>query len=59
MDLPEELTTPVRTRLKSEAGLSDSGIEEIMNGLNANTPINWNLLLNKELKATENHETND
>jgi hypothetical protein len=28
MDLPEELTTPVRNRLKSEAGLSDLGIQE-------------------------------
>ena len=53
MDLPEELTTPVRNRLKSEASLSDSCVEEIINGLNANSPINWNLLLNKELKATE------
>lgn len=59
MDLPEELTTPVRNRLKSEAGLSDPGIQEIINGLNANSPINWNLLLNKELKATENHEADD
>ena len=59
MDLPEELTSPVRTRLKCEAGLSGSGIEDIINGLNANSPINWNLILNKELKATENHETND
>lgn len=59
MDLPEELTTPVRNRLKSEAGLSDLGIQEIINGLNANSPINWNLLLNKELKATEKDEAND
>lgn len=59
MDLPEELTPPVRNRLKSEAGLSDSGIEEIITGLNTDSPINWNLLLNKELKATENHETDD
>lgn len=59
MDLPEELTTPVRNRLKSEAILSDSGIEEIINGLNANSPINWNLLLNKELKATEKDEADD
>jgi hypothetical protein len=59
MNLPEELTAPIRDRLKSEASLSDPGIEEIMNGLGANTPINWNLLLNKELKATETDETND
>jgi hypothetical protein len=57
MNLPEELTAPVRTRLKSEAHLSDPGIEEIMNGLKANTSINWNLLLNNELKAKESHET--
>ncbi len=59
MDLPEELTTPIRNRLKSEADLSDPGIEEIINSLNANSPINWNLLLNKELKATENDEADD
>jgi hypothetical protein len=59
MDLPEELTTPVRKRLKSEAALSDDGIQEILHGLNSNSPVNWNLLLNKELNATENHEADD
>lgn len=57
MNLPEELTAPIRTRLKDQASLSDHGIEEIMNGLEANTSINWNLLLNNELKAKESHET--
>ncbi|MEI6604343.1 MAG: hypothetical protein WCP35_03460 [Verrucomicrobiota bacterium] len=59
MDLPENLTTPIRSRLKGEAALSDPGVEEILKGLEGNTPINWNLLLNKELTPAKTDETND
>ena len=59
MDLPETLTIPVQNRLKNEAGLSSSNVEEIIGALNSNSPINWNLLLDKESEATGNHETDD
>ncbi len=59
MDLPENLTTPIRSRLKGVAGLSDTGVEEILKSLEGNTPINWNLLLNKELTPAKTDETDD
>ena len=59
MPLPENLTTPIRTRLKGEAGLSDPSVDEILKGLEGNTPIIWNLLLNKELTPAKTDETDD
>lgn len=59
MPLPENLTTPIRSRLKGEIGLSDPSVQEIMKGLEGDTPINWNLLLNKELTPAKTDETDD
>jgi hypothetical protein len=57
MSLPESLITPIRSRLKGEAALSDLGLDEILKGLEGNSPINWNLLLNKELTPAKTDET--
>ncbi|MBX3740138.1 MAG: hypothetical protein KF712_04055 [Akkermansiaceae bacterium] len=59
MNLPEELTEAIRSRIKSEAGFSHEGIEEVLNGLQVNTPINWNILMNKELQTEKDRETDD
>lgn len=59
MNLPENITTPIRSRLKGEAGLSDLSVVEILKGLESTASVNWNLLLNKELAPSKNDETDD
>jgi len=50
MPLPENIHTSLLKRLTEEVELSETSAKSIIDSLNTDKPINWNILLNTELK---------
>ena len=50
MPLPEDIQANLLRRLVEEAELSEEACKNIITSLNSDKAINWNLLLNSELK---------
>lgn len=59
MSLPEDLKKSLQHRLEQNNLLSAPALVEILKGLDADTPLNWNLILNREITRNNDDETQD
>ena len=59
MPLEPDIKEALLKRLKHENLLSQGSAEEVVAALEKNSPVNWNIVLNKEIKATQDHETSN
>jgi hypothetical protein len=61
MKIPEQISGNIKSRLLADGVLSESTSDEVVQGLDDSKPINWNVLLNKEIQPKKEgvDETND
>lgn len=61
MKIPEQINGNIKSRLLADGVLSGSTSDEVVQGLDDSKPINWSVLLNKEIQPKEEGvcETND
>ena len=57
MALDDNIKTALLSRLRSENLLSESSAELVITALEKESPVNWNLILNKEITPSAEHET--
>ena len=57
MPLESDIKEALLKRLKDESLLSQESSEAVVAALDKNAPVNWNVILNKEIKAKQDHET--
>ncbi len=61
MNMPEQISGNIKSRLLADGVLPESVSDEVIQGLDDSKPINWNVLLNEEIQPKEEgiDETND
>lgn len=57
MPLESDIKEALLKRLQHQKLLSQASAEEVVAALEKDSPVNWNLILNKEIKAGLDHET--
>ncbi len=57
MHLESDIKEALLKRLKHDSLLNQESAEAVIAALEKNSPVNWNVILNKEIKANQDHET--